>query len=263
MRGLTVHNRYRAVPGGRIDLANGEDDLDTSSDISNSDSDLRGFLPKLVTSVLLAVVLAAVNSLLKGAWSPWLHTLAPWIFVAIFVYLVVATIRVIAPRLRARRRERRVEGQIRQHVTTLAEAFTESMSQSFVKSVGNILNPLNRAKVLDARAVNAYLCHLGTLCFVARNVAADVRAKRLAATIALARLADLQRDYARLCCEIVGAVATTQRRELHVAWDEIRDNTNSISERLSDLCRQVRELQGGDGPSPYFQNVPRSLPTQG
>jgi hypothetical protein len=57
------------------------------------------------------------------------------------------------------------------------------------------------------------------------------------------------------------AVASAARRELHIAWDEIRENTNSISARLEDLCRQVRESQGGNGPAPYFQNVPRSLPT--
>jgi len=130
------------------------------------------------------------------------------------------------------------------------------MSQSYAKSAGNILNPLHTAKALDARAVNAYGSHLATLCTAALNIAGDIRSKRLAAVVALARLSELHRDYTRVCCEIAMAVASAARRELHIAWDEIRENTNSNSARLEDLCRQVRESQGGNGPAPYFQSVP-------
>jgi hypothetical protein len=177
------------------------------------------------------------------------------------IYLAAAAIRLITPRWRHRTRERRIETQIREQVAAVSAAFAESMSQSFVKSAGNILNSLHDAKALDARTVNAYFAHLATLCTGGLNIAADIRSKQLPAVVALARLSELHRDYTRVCCEIATAVSATSRRELHIAWDEIRENTNSISDRLADLCRHVRELQGGSGPSPYFQSVPRSVPS--
>lgn len=235
--------------------------MDTGSEATNSGSGARGFVTKLVSSILIGAVLAALDVQFKGAWAPWLHRLVPWILAAIFIYLVVAAARLIAPHWRQRARERRIDRQIREQVAALSAAFAESMSQSFAKSAGNILNPLHTAKALDARAVNAYGSHLATLCTAALSIAGDIRSKRLPAVVALARLSELHRDYTRVCCEIAMAVASAARRELHIAWDEIRENTNSISARLEDLCRQVRESQGGNGPAPYFQSVPRSLPT--
>jgi hypothetical protein len=235
--------------------------LSTESETTKPDASARGFVPKLISSVFIAGVLAALDIEFKGAWAPWLHRLVPWILGAIVIYLVVSALRVIAPHWRQRSRERRINAQIREHVAALSAAFAESMSPSFAKSAGNVLNPLHSVKTLDARTVNAYCAHLGTLCTAALNLAADVRGKHLSPVSALSRLSDLHRDYTRVCCEVATAVASSARRELHIAWDEIRDNTNSISVRLEDLCRQVRELQGGSGPSPYFQNVPRSLPT--
>ncbi len=185
----------------------------------------------------------------------------PWIFAAIFGYLGIAAIRLIARRWRNRAHEQRIERQIGSQVAALSAAFVESMNQCFVKGAGNILNPLRDAKALDARVANAYFSHLATLCTAALNIAGDIRSKRLPTVVALTRLSDLHRDYTRVCCEIAVAVSPTARRELHIAWDEIRENTNSISARLEDLYRHVRELQGSSGPSPYFQSVPRSLPT--
>lgn len=233
--------------------------MEPSSQSSNSDPGLRAFVSKLISSVVIAAVVAALDVEFKGSWAPWLHRAVPWVFAALVIYLVAATVRLVAPRLRRKAHERRADTQIREQVAALAEAFTESMSQSFVKSAGSILNPLHSASALDARLVNVYGCYLGTLCLAGRHLVTDLRSKRLSAVAALSRLSDLHRDYARVCFDLASAVSTTSRRDLHIAWDEIRDNTNSISDRLSNLSRHVRELQGGEGPSPYFQNVPRSL----
>jgi hypothetical protein len=137
--------------------------------------------------------------------------------------------------------------------------FTQATSQSFAKSCGNVLNALNEAKALDPRATVAYFGHLGTLGIGAQNLVADIRAGRIPASEGLQRLSELQRDYIRLCCEIASAVATTPRADTHRAWDEIRDHTNLISNRLTELTAQARE-SSGDGLShhPYFQDVPRA-----
>jgi hypothetical protein len=137
------------------------------------------------------------------------------------------------------------------------------MSQSYVKSAGSILKSLHTEKALDARTVNIYGAHLATLSFAGQYLIADLRAGRLPAIVALTRLSEFHRDYTRLCCDVASTVSTTSRRDLHISWDEIRDNANAISERLASLCRHARELEGegGQSPLPYFQNVPRSLPT--
>jgi hypothetical protein len=51
------------------------------------------FVPKLVSSILIAGVLAGLDTQFKeGAWAPWIHWLVPWILAAIFVYLGIAAI---------------------------------------------------------------------------------------------------------------------------------------------------------------------------
>ena len=223
-------------------------------------SGTRAFVSKLVSSIVIALVIAALDSQFKGTWAPWLHRLVPWILAALITYIVVATIARAVPRLQQKVHDRQVEKQLKEQVAAVAEAFTESMSQSYVKSAGSILNSLHTEKALDARVVNMYGAHLATLCVAGRYLIVDVRGKTLPAIVALTRLSDFHRDYTRLCCEVALAVSTTTRRDLHIAWDEIRDNANAISERLASLCRHARELEGGAGHLPYFQNVPRSLP---
>lgn len=224
---------------------------------------MRGFVSRLVSSIVSAAVLAALDNQFKGTWAPWLHRAVPWIVAALIIYAVATSLARVVPWLRHRSHDKRVERQLKEQVAALLEAFKESMSQNYVKGAGSILNSLHTEKALDARVVNLYGAHLATLSFAAQYLSADLRAGRLPAIVALARLSNFHRDYTRVCCDLASAVSTTtSRRDLHISWDEIRDNANAISESLANLCRHARELAGGEGetPSPYFQNVPRSLP---
>lgn len=232
---------------------------------TSSDAEVSGtqaFVSKLVSSIVIAAVLAALDNQFKGTWAPWLHRAVPWIVAALVVYAVVVAISRIAPRLLQKSHDKRVEKQLKEQVAALLEAFKESMSQNYVKGAGSILNSLHTEKALDAHVVNLYGAHLAILSFAGQYLIADLRAGRLPAIVALTRLSDFHRDYTRVCCDLASAVSTTSRRDLHISWDEIRDNANAISERLASLCRHARELEGGGGetPSPYFQNVPRSHP---
>jgi hypothetical protein len=67
----------------------------------------------------------------------------------------------------------------------------------------------------------------------------------------------MHRDHVRLNCE-ASAVSKMVRADVHRSWDEIRDHTNMISHRLTDLSAQLRE--SGESPvfHPYFQSVPRA-----
>jgi hypothetical protein len=68
----------------------------------------------------------------------------------------------------------------------------------------------------------------------------------------------MHRDYVRLNCEIASAVSKTDRADVHRSWDEIRDHTNMISHRLTDLSAQLRESDESRVSHPYFQSVPRA-----
>src|SRR5690242_18932401 len=127
--------------------------LETGSERSSSSAGVRAFASTLAKSVVVAVVVATVDSQLKGAWAPWLHRLVPWLFAAILVYVLIGATKIVAPRLRTMVRRRRVESKIRQQVSAIAEAIIESMTQSHVKSAGNIFNQLHAANTLDARLV--------------------------------------------------------------------------------------------------------------
>jgi hypothetical protein len=135
---------------------------------------------------------------------------------------------------------------------------TEATSPSFVKSVGNILNSLHDTNALDPRACNDYHIHLGTLGSMVRYLVADVRAKRIPAVEAVQRLSDMHRDYVRLNCEVSTAVNMAERSDIRISWDDIRDHTNMISNRLTELATLLREGQNEMIAHPYFQNVPRA-----
>jgi hypothetical protein len=62
----------------------------------------------------------------------------------------------------------------------------------------------------------------------------------------------------RLCCDIALAASTIQRSDIHRAWDEIRDHSTMISNRLTDLSTQVRGGSDQPVPHPYFKGVPRT-----
>jgi hypothetical protein len=199
-----------------------------------------------------------LDSQMKGSWSPWIRLLSPWIIAAIVLHLLASGISAVLPRWQQKQNIRLLENQTRGPLLACASMLTEAMSQSFVKSAGSVLNPLHETKALDPRACNAYHNQLGTLASTICYLVADVRLGRLPAVDALQRLTEMHRDYVRLSCEIASAVATTERTDIRRSWDEIRDHTNMISNRLTELTAQLLEAENGPVAHPYFQNVPRA-----
>ena len=222
------------------------------------DSPLRQFIKKLVTGLLMAAVLAILDGQLKGAWAPWARTFTLWVIGIIVLYLLISSIETLVPRWRKRRAAHKIEAQVRGPLLAYAFTFVETMSPSFVKGAGSVLNALHEAKALDPRATNSYHQHLGTLSTAAAHLVADVRSKRLPVIEGLQRLSQMHTDYIRLCCDIALAASTIQRSDIHRAWDEIRDHSTMISNRLSDLSTQVRGGSDQPVPHPYFQGVPRT-----
>jgi hypothetical protein len=222
-----------------------------------ADNSVRRFVVQLATGLVTAAVSAVVGSQIKGPWTSWSRFLAVGVLAAIAVYFLVWAALTGLAWLRTRRRAQKLEERTRGPLLACVAIFTEAMSQSFVKSVGSVLNRLHDCKALDPRAANAYQTHLGTLATSVRFLSADVRSKRVPASEGLQRLIELHRDYVRLCCEAATAISATSPPDLHRSWDEIRDYTNLISNRLTDLSAQARE--GDDQPlsPPYFQSVPR------
>jgi hypothetical protein len=79
----------------------------TNSETESSGT--RAFVSKLVSSIVVAAVIAALDTQFKGMWAPWLHRLVPWILTALIAYAVVATIGRVVPRLRQKAHGRHVE----------------------------------------------------------------------------------------------------------------------------------------------------------
>src|SRR5258708_8135965 len=98
------------------------------SEATNSGSGARGFVTKPVSSILIGAVLAALDVQFKGAWAPWLHRLVPWILAAIFIYLVVAAARLIAPHWRQRPPGRQITRRIEKQTAPLSAPFPKPMS---------------------------------------------------------------------------------------------------------------------------------------
>jgi hypothetical protein len=175
--------------------------------VNTTDQGARRLLVKLGSAILIALIVAALDVQFKGAWSPWVRRVAPWMLGAFILYLGISAFMYVWTRWRARVRERRLDSEIRDQVIAYTRVFVDGTSPSYAKSVGNMLNPLHQAKALDPRVVNAYGIHLATLGTVAAHVVADLRSRRLPGRVGFYRLSELHRDYVRLCCEISSAVS--------------------------------------------------------
>lgn len=234
------------------------DEIELNKQTTDSRSaPLRRFAVKLLTGVATACVVAALQGLIRGSWSPWIHKLSLLVIAAIAIYLTASATRAMLPRWQRARSARKLNSQMKMPLLACASMFSESMNQSFVKSLGSVLNSLVQTQALDARVCNLYHGYLNTLATAARHLIGDVKAERLDAVEGLERLSVLHRDYVRLNCEIASNFRVSSRPDIHRCWDEIRDHTNMISGRLTDLTTQLREANQQHLSHPYFQNVPR------
>ncbi|MBS0418649.1 MAG: hypothetical protein JSR66_13130 [Proteobacteria bacterium] len=234
-----------------------QEDESIKKSTHRGDSPMRGFVVKLLTGLLSAAALAVFDIQIKGQWAPWAQLLTLVLLGAIALYFLVWAGMTGLSWWRGRREARRIEMQTRGPLLACAAMFTEALSQSFVKGAGNVLNSLHEAHALDPRTCNAYHTHLGTLATGARYLGTDLRSERLSADEGLQRLSEMHRDYVRMNCEIASAVSTTDRTDIRRSWDEIREHTNLISNRLTELGTEMRESGHARVSHPYFPSVPR------
>jgi hypothetical protein len=162
--------------------------------------------------------------------------------------------------LKRGRQARQLENQVHGPLLACARIFSETMSQSFVKSAGNVINPLHSVGAIDARLANAYHTLIGTLATSARYFASDFQLKRLSSVEMWQRLRALHSDYIRLCRDLASAIPAGQREDLRRSWDEIREHANSFSNRLSEIGALLHVNEGTENSHPYFENIPRSYP---
>ena len=187
-------------------------------------------------------------------WLRW--TLTSVLTLSIAYLLFIFGRRYVLRRL-SETRERSAETQSRDQVLAVAVQFLQAMSPSFVRSAGNVLQSLTVTQVIDAQSHNQYLNHLSTLSLTAQWLITDLKAGRLTAAEALARLVMAQQNYVRLCRTLAEGVRTSKRQEAYLTWDEIRDHANSMSQRLRDIDQQMRIARGEEADSIYLDTVPR------
>ena len=209
--------------------------------------------------VSTAVAAKLIELLLPGQPNPWPKRIITAIGVLAGLYALYTLWRWVLPRMRAGATERRIQRQVREPLFALVAQFSESMSQSFVRSAGNILNPLTAAKAIDAQSHYQCQSHLATLFSAAAWLREDLRAGRISAGLGAYRLLDLQRNYVRMCISLAAAVSAANRSDLHRSWDEIREHANALTRRVCDLHQQVQIMRGLDASSMYLETIPRSF----
>jgi len=218
----------------------------------------RGKVRIFVVTVAAAVIGAAAQAQFQAEWAPW----ARWLTVAAIGVAVVGVLTAVAiPILKSLGhwiRERRIDLDIRDEVGAATSALKEATTRSITVSAGSILNSLHGAGQLSPEQVHVYGCHLGTIWTAMNYVAADLKARRLAAVDALTRLVELQADYIRLCSSLTPAVTAANRPDLQRNWDAIRERANAISANLATIIRVVDSKRGAQATSAYFENVPRA-----
>lgn len=212
----------------------------------------------VVVTVAAAVIGAAAQAQFQAEWAPW----ARWLTIAAIGVIVVAILSAVTiPALRSVGhwlRERRIDSNICDEVDAAASSLKEATTRSITVSAGSILNSLHGAGQLSPELVSEYGCHLGTLWTAMNNVSTDLKARRLRATDALARLVELQADYIRLCSSLAPAVTAAHRPDLQRDWDAIRERANAISANFATIIRVVESKRGAQAMSTYFENVPRA-----
>jgi hypothetical protein len=228
------------------------------SDADGAEWPIRRFASKLLTGVLTTAASAILDLQIKGQWSSWARVLVVGLIAALGLYLLVSAAATGRAWWNSRRAVRRIELQARAPLLACATMFAETMSPSFAKSAGNVLDALHGVKALDARVSNAYHMQIGTLANAGRYLLSDLRSERLSSMEGWQRLSELHGGYLRLCREIASAVSRTERTDVRRSWDEIRDHANMMSYRLTQLGAQVREHEAGGISHPYFESVPRA-----